>query len=411
MFIILKKRKEFLHLLLWAIILRLVLMPFFFHPDIKTYNYQVSHLKEGVIDVYQYISENKGKLSVRDDFTYYPLTYFFLGGYQILLSPLLGSNFTKWISDASIQSVEREGIFRYLFILKSLYLVLDISIAFLLLKFFDNPIQKKRIFKIWLFNPFSLIIIYIYSGIDIIPVFFTILSMLLLKSRKILFSSVMMGVAAAFKGYTLLFLPIFFLLQKKIQLRLITTIAFLTPFLLTILPFITSESFKEQALISGFTNRLVTSGFDIGFGESLMITVIALMIVFYYAYSHNKLFVNQRTNILIVMLSLFATIHYHLQWLLWILPFMVLLAVYYEKLTKLIFCWLTFAFVIPLLYDDRSMTISIFSPISLLYNSLPTPFLILQKVYNPYLTQSIIHSILFVLSLILIWNLIKLEKQ
>ncbi len=86
-----------------AILLRLLIMPFFFHPDIKTYHFQASFLRQGVVNIYSYLTENKKSLPVKEEFVYFPLSYFLLGGYQTAISPLLGADFNSWLSDASQQ--------------------------------------------------------------------------------------------------------------------------------------------------------------------------------------------------------------------------------------------------------------------------------------------------------------------
>lgn len=116
-------------------------MPFYFHPDIKTYHFQASFLKKGVFNIYTYLAGHKVELPLKDEFVYFPLTYFFLGFYQIIASPFLGANFPVWLSDASAGAVNQIGVFRYLLILKLPYLVLDILIPFLLIKFLKNKIE------------------------------------------------------------------------------------------------------------------------------------------------------------------------------------------------------------------------------------------------------------------------------
>lgn len=398
------------NLLIVAIILRLLIMPFFFHPDIKTYSYQVSHLKDGVFNIYQYIFENKEKLSIKDDFTYFPLTYFFLGGYQALVSPLMGENFPSWLTDASGQSIEKIGVFKYLLILKGLYLIFDIAIVFILIKFFKDFEQKKRIFTLWLFNPFSLVLIYIYSGIDILPVLFMTMSLLLLQNQRILLSAFLMGIAAAFKGYTLIFLPFFFLMGKHFKQKALIILSLITPFLIIALPFLFTKGFKEQALVSGLTNRIFYTNISLGFGETLMITVFLASFLFFWAMS-SKNKISAWHYLLALLLILFSTIHYHIQWLLWILPFIILLSVFYKNLSKLAFVWLTLAFIIPLLYNDKSMTVSLFAAISPLYTLLPTFSTAVEKIYDPFIIQSIIHSSMLALSLIIIWQLFIVEKN
>ena len=95
------KLPNILNLFLLAILIRLLLMPFYFHPDIKTYHFQSSHLQKGVFNIYSYLTENKQNLPIREEFVYFPLTYLFLGTYQIAASPLLGGDFNNWLSYAS----------------------------------------------------------------------------------------------------------------------------------------------------------------------------------------------------------------------------------------------------------------------------------------------------------------------
>src|SRR5581483_3617962 len=95
------KNSWYLNFLILAILLRLLIMPFFFHPDIKTYSYQVSFLQKGILNIYSYLPENKAELPLKEEFVYFPLTYFTLGIYQIIASPFLGPDFYSWVSNAS----------------------------------------------------------------------------------------------------------------------------------------------------------------------------------------------------------------------------------------------------------------------------------------------------------------------
>src|SRR5690348_461962 len=104
-------------LLILAILLRVLLMPFFYHPDIKTYDFQASFLSHGVVNIYSYLVNNKQSLPLKEDFVYFPLTYFTLGGYQIIISPFFGSDFQKFLFDASSQALVKADSFRYLFLM------------------------------------------------------------------------------------------------------------------------------------------------------------------------------------------------------------------------------------------------------------------------------------------------------
>lgn len=404
------KKLGVINLLLLAILLRLLLMPFYFHPDIKTYHFQASFLKAGVFNIYSYLWENKQNLPLKEEFVYFPLTYLFLGTYQIAVSPILGKDFNNWLLDASAESVNKIGTFRYLLILKLPYLIFDLMVAFLLIKFFNSDSQKKRAFVLWLFNPFSLVIIYLFSNLDIIPVLLSLISLLFFKNRRFLLSGLILALAIGFKAYPILFLPFLLLHIKDFKKTILMLTATIGTIIAIIAPF-WSTAFVHSALLSSLTTRLAFPGIGIGFGEALMVGVVALSVLFFNSLMESNEKVNQLWYYLTaVLLMVFSTIHFHIQWLLWIIPFLILLSIFHTNLSKLVWIWACLAFLIPLLYDDKSMSISLLSAISPLYNLLPTPFLVLERLYDPFLAQGILHSLIFGIGLVLVWRIFKLLK-
>ncbi len=403
------KTKSIRNILLLAILIRLLVMPFYFHPDIKTYHFQTSFLKKGVVDIYSYLIENKEKLPLKDEFVYFPLTYFSLGGYQASISPLLGEGFTSWVSDASQQVYGEIGTYRYLFLLKLPYLVLDILVAFLLTRFFHNEKLKKKVFILWLFNPFTIALIYIFSNIDIIPVALTLLSLFYARQQnKLVKSAAILGIAAGFKLYPLLLLPFLVLSAKDFKqkaLVLLTPLIFLT---MLVLPF-WSTGFQKSAFVSGLTTRIFYPGISLGFGEAIIPAAVFLSALFFFA-----LLVDQKKDLLKYYISLFLIIfsfsHFHIQWLLWLAPFLVILIVSNKRFVFTASLLTVFAFSLPFLYEDKSMTVSLFRVYSDLYNLVPIPFNIVRRFYDSYSLQSIIHSLFAGGSLVLIWKMFKKDK-
>lgn len=398
-------------LFLLAILIRLLLMPFYFHPDIKTYHFQAQFLKTGVFNIYSFLEENKERLPIREEFVYFPLTYFFLGSYQIIASPFMGKDFSDWLSDASQGAVDRIGIYRYLFILKFPYLILDLIIPFLLIKFFSDINRQRKVFILWLFNPISILIIYIFSNLDIIPVFLSIVSLLLFRKGRFILAGIILGLSASFKAYTLLFLPILLLFNKNLKDKVLTSLSSIITLILVLLPF-WSTTFLNSALISGLTTRIAFPGITIGFGETLMISVVSLTVFYFWILRVEKKELEYiGLYIFSLLLLLFSTIHYHIQWLLWIVPFIIIVAVFKDSLLKIVSLWLILASLIPILYNDKFMNVSLLSALSNLYTLLPTTFTVVQKIYDPIQLQSVIHSIIFGLSFILVWEVLNLEKK
>ena len=397
-------------LLVLAIVLRLLVSAFLFHPDIKTYNFQASFLKKGVVNIYSYLVENKASLPLKDEFVYFPLTYFILGGYQMIASGILGSGFDLWLADAGASSVvNNPNIFKYLAILKFPYLILDVGIAFLLLSYFKDRKKGEKAFTLWLFNPFTILIIYIFSNIDIFSVLLTLIAFLFIKREKFLKASVFLGLASCFKLYPLLFIPFLFLEGKDLKEKILVSVIPIFILLVVILPF-WSPAFVQSALISGLTTRIFNPGFVIGFGESIIVGFFILSALFFYSWITDKK-INLFNYWTVFLLLIFSFSHFHVAWLLWVAPFIVISAVKRPSLSLPIFILTTLAVVIPMFYQDRSMTISLFRLYTTWYDLLPTPFVVLQKLYDPYNFMSVLHSALAGGSLIISYHILKEEKE
>lgn len=392
-------------LLILAIILRLLVSAFLFHPDIKTIAFQTSFLKKGIINIYPYLTSNKQSLPLREEFVYFPLTYFTIGGYQAVVSPLLGKDFNNWLNDAGANSVvSNPNIFKYLIFLKLPLLFMDIFVAFLLLKFFKKRKKAELAFTLWLFNPFSIILIYAFSNIDLYPILLTVIAFLNIKRKNILLGSLFLGLASCFKLYPLLFLPFIFLNGRTLKEKILSVVIPVSMTVATIIPF-WSKAFVESALISGLTTRIFSPGFSVGFGESIIVGVFLLSALFFYALMSNKK-IKLFNYWIIFLLLIFSFSHFHISWLLWIAPFLVIKAVQKPQLLWPILFWAVIAISIPLFYSDRAMTISLFRIYTTWFDLLPTPFTIMNKLYDAYNFQSLLHSSLAGLSVLISYKLI-----
>jgi hypothetical protein len=77
---------------------------------------------------------------------------------------------------------------------------------------------------------------------------------------------------------------------------------------------------------------------------------------------------------------------------LWVAPFIVILSVKKPALSWPLFLLSTISILIPFFYQDRSMSVSLFRVYSTWFDLLPTPFSFVQKFFDPYSIQSILHS-------------------
>lgn len=399
-----------LGLLILAIFLRLLVSALLFHPDIKTIAFQTSFLKKGVVDIYPYLLNNRTMLPLKEEFVYFPLTYFTVGSYQLLISSILGSQFDDWINDAGTSSVvNNPNIFMYLVLLKLPLLFMDISVAYLLLNYFHDKKKGKQAFNLWLFNPFTIVLIYAFSNIDIYAVLLTVIAFLYIKKEQLIKAGIFIGLAASFKLYPLLFVPFLFLKAKTTNEKLLTILVPVGILLAIVIPFL-SPAFIQSALVSGLSTRIFSPGITIGFGESIIIGIFLLSALFFYGLLFDKK-VKLFNYFAILLFIIFSFSHFHISWLLWIAPFLVIISVKKSSLSWPILFWIIFAISIPLFYADRAMTLSLYRIYSNWFDLLPTPFTVLLKFYDPYNFQGIIHSALAGLSGVLTFKLLKEEND
>lgn len=397
--------------LLLALFIRFLLMPFLYHPDIKSHHFHFYFLSQKIFNIYQYLANNIQNLPYTDTFNYPPLVYFVFGTIQFLLRPFLGSGFVSWLFDWGPERIFNPSIFRYLFILKIPYLILDILTAFLLTQFFKEKKQKQRVFLFWLFNPIVLYAIYGLGHFDILPSLLVLLAVLLvLKDRKKL-GGLSLGVAAAFKTYPLLLLPFLVVLgSKKTRERLMIFILGIIPYMISILPFLNSVVFRQSVLFSGLSQRLFLAGIPLGFGENLIIFISAFIFLFLLAFHY---FSSEKEKIvpffLVIFLLIFSLSHFHPQWIIWILPFLTITLIKKPSLLfpQIVF-YLTF-FGVVLLFNDRAQFLGLLSLFNPDFLGVPNIFEVLRdkNIVDPFLIQSISHSLLSGVSFWIGWQVLK----
>jgi hypothetical protein len=220
----------------------------------------------------------------------------------------------------------------------------------------------------------------------------------MLKKQRPVVAAVILGIASGFKLYPLLFVPFLFLSGRNLKEKIILVLIPVLTFGVIILPFI-STAFFQSALVSGLTTGIFTSNFS----------TLAVAVLFFYS-----VLVDKKINLFNYWIALFLIIFsftlFHVQWLLWIAPFLVILAVRKPNFSWLLFAFGILAFAIPFLYQDRFMTISLYRIYSTWFDLLPTPFTLIQRVYDPINLQAVIQSILAGGSLVLIYRIFK-EKD
>lgn len=297
-----------------ALLIRLIIAPFFYHPDIKSQHFHFQFLSQGQLNIYQYISENKDQLPYRDTFNYLPLTYLTFGSLQSFQKILMPPGFTNWLNDWGGTQYNYSNAPYYLLILKLPYFILDLLLGYLLYKISNS----KKVLYFWLFNPFSLYLIYIIENFDILPVFLTVLSYYWLKSKPSL-SIFAFGLAIAFKLYPLILLPFFILSKSKNIIKMTKySIIAIAPTIISILPFASNQAFWQSFFGSGLTQKIIEQKI---YGLPIFPAIYLIIILF--SFLSKK--IDLSFYILLIFLLFVSTVNFHPQWILWFLPYIFLL--------------------------------------------------------------------------------------
>jgi hypothetical protein len=384
---------------LLALLLRLILIPFFYHRDIKSQNFHLQYFSQGQLNIYQYIHDHQKSLPYQDTFNYLPLTYLGLGSIQFVLKPLLPLDFFTWVNDWGVNQDNYPNLFYFLLILKVPYIVFDFGIAFLLYKMYG-----KKFLNFWLFNPFSFYFIYILGNFDVIPVFFSFLSFYYLNLKQEKKSFLFLVIATAFKLYPLILLP-FFLFKNYQNLKqiFINSIIFSLPLLFSILPFAFCQPFWDSFFGSGLTQKI----FEFNLFKIPVFPALYIGLFSFYLFSKTK---TLEKYILIIFLLFIIFVNYHPQWLLWFFPF-ILKPIFSSKKNTFLFLIITsLSLVYVFLINDQYLFWGHLIPINSNFIFLSTPYDILR--YRLFQNPAIIQQYLkYIIGLLSIYYLIFLNRE
>jgi len=208
----LNNRQFFVLALGLAVILRLLLMPFFAHVDLFSEYRRVIYVLENghyfdnahrplvfYIEMF-FVWLSKLFISFSDE-------VFQLADPKQSVSSLLDYGF--FLSDPNI--------FRHLFFFKLPYLLFDIATAVVIWRFIDKPEHKKIALLLWLFNPLTLFSTYIFGRFEVISLFFLAATALQLKHDQLFRASALFGLSLLCREINVLYTP--FLLLALIDFK------------------------------------------------------------------------------------------------------------------------------------------------------------------------------------------------
>lgn len=391
--------------LLIGIFIRFLVMPFAFHGDLlSTYHRSYLLAVEGYL---QYLNPQEtiqaAALWIFSHFT--PVKEFLVWTGSVTASTPF------WLG-----TLENAYIFRTVFLLKLPYLFFDILTGMLILYIFRaEPHNGLRAFTFWILNPIVIFAVYIFGRYEVIPIFFILLCIYFLKENRIYLASLSLGIAIVSRYYALLFLPLLLLLYCRTWMEMakavvITAIPIILYNAITILTSgrLVSVDFAE----SHFVDYLLAMNFDIGWvGQKIYIFVAVytciLLFVYYKKKSENRI-VDFTAYSLIILLLIYATSLFHPQYFVWFIPF---LAIYYgythDKTIIELHCLQVICFAVYTFYWGQALATWMFASINPeLLIALPSPTVLLDRLYPGLTIINMARSVLSAVSLFMIAKII-----
>lgn len=412
------KQKSFLRKIIVFLILglaiRLILMPITLHSDAWAISFsEYLFAYKGIFNIYDYLASLSSSSAIVQNygpnfFTYPPLSFFTFGIFGLVLKPLLNKDFLENLAKNLPFILSDNRLYWHLFLTKLPYLFFDFGILALLINFFDDEKEKKLAAILWVFNPLVFYTSYMIGQFDIIPVFFTILSLYLIKKNRWEWAVFSLGVGGSYKMFPLFFIPFVAIVGGKTLFTRVKLLGLgLAPYILSILPFLGSVAFRQNVLFSNQSQKMLFAKINVSGAEYLSIFVVIyifiLGIILLKKIELWKVFA-------LVMLLFFSVTHYHPQWFLWLTPFLIIFIVNYKKLwifpIILLFCWLLIT-----LFFEPSLSIGLFAPLWKNLSNVQPLSEVFGKYYDVFQLKSLIRSVFSGISLVICFLFSRNEEK
>jgi Gpi18-like mannosyltransferase len=320
-----------------------------------------------------------------------PLLFYFYRSYFTLTQPLLPTNIINFLTSnvgftpaTLLQdfAANQQNIRTLLFVSKMPFLIFDFATAILILHLLSDGKKSLSAFKVWMLNPFLVYITYVVGQFDIIPVFFAILALYLLKRQRLDWAMLSLGISSAFKFIGLFLIPPIIIIYVKnnttffskikhafklssicaLPLIFAAATSFLTPV------YYESANFAISGYnLNGFFGKTLYNRGELGsplilgsflyiFDYSISLQTLPnwfdviyilplgyLLFLLAIIYRNKWTFDGMWKALSVFLLAYYSISLFHVQWFLWIQPFFALLiAEDYKRFLKL------YLFLIPL---------------------------------------------------------------
>jgi len=338
---VIKNNKLFILLISLAFVLRLVLAIFTYQSDIGAFSMAGKLIiGEGKLFTF-YDTPNTNVV-----FNYQPLAYLIPSGVYLPFYSLVKHTGQIFANQDWLPSSPN---FNVLLLLYKLPMILaDLAFLWLLPKFFEKQNHKKLAMLLWAFNPLAIYVSSMVGQVDIIIALFITLGLYLYKNKQPYWAVVMISLSALIKPAGLILIPIlglhYFVTHRKALQSILLTLTGLGVYILGILPYLGSAAYRYYALYAEQIGKSTYATISIASGHDIPLFFILYTLILILVWKKR---LSLPTAIGSALLASLAFSHFHPQWLVWIMPWLIIYSIskadYFFYFT-LIICWLIILF-------------------------------------------------------------------
>jgi hypothetical protein len=228
------------------------LIPYSGHPDLFfIFGTPFHFLNDSIFDIYQHLAEYFSDPAAAL-YSYQPLHYYVFGLWSGVTQLFTDPEYSVWMREVIDQfpSILRdsEAAFSYpgaevklavLFLWKALYLICDLSILFFILKVVPGDKEKESYISWWAGSVVILYSQYLFGQCGIVPLAIVFLGVWLYKVKgDAKWMGFCFALSVPFKLFTIVLLPLPFLLAKGWKEKLKTACYIVVPLLIVYVPFL-----------------------------------------------------------------------------------------------------------------------------------------------------------------------------
>ena len=394
---------------LTGLLIRVFCLPFFFQRDI--------------LSTYQRAAETVFKGVLGADFQQF-LIHLIHSGYLFIIKPLIPNidqlsvvllNKDTWISWIDFNN--NIFVYRILTLFKLPYLVADIACILILMRLLydDEPLKRLKVFKYWALNPLVIFITYVFARHEIIGIFVALLAILLAKYNRKYWAVIVLAIGIALRFFPVMMLPflIIYLSRKKRDYIIFSIIGVVG--LLALEAF--SYFYFGRSVIFSLLNAqhfdyILSAKLDLIIHDTIFLFIVGyVLLILSFIHQRNKTYGVFLNYCGMAYLLYVAISYFHPQYLMWTVPFLILIfvrknSVYYYHLAQFILL------MVILIYWGDLVTKFLFAPVDIklaLYATGPIP--IINRFYNPAKFVNIFRSVFTAVSIWMIYLIYKDNKN